>query len=154
MGLFAFRPLAWVPFEIDSRVSVSMPGQPQQLEMPDPAKAWLAKGEAGVYCVITAPLGADFQGDDRKTYYNSLVENALLEGKVKLSSRSDFSIDKYQGIDFAASITTPDNQHTKYTYNRCLIVDKKSYVLQFITADGGKDGEAQSKQFFNSIALH
>lgn len=156
-GLLAFQPFAWVPVQLDSRVSVLLPSQPQEAPMPAPAKVLFVRDEAGTYIVTTSPLGEDFQGADRKTYYDSVVEGALegSKGKLgggKMESRSTFKVGDYDGIDFAISFVRSDNQQKVFVFMHSLIIDKKSYTLQFIPADG-KNVEAQRKPFFESITL-
>jgi hypothetical protein len=103
IGLLAFRPLAWVPVTLDSRVSVLLPAQPQEASMPAPTKMLYVRDTAGIYIVTTTPLGVDFQGSERKTYYDSVIAGTLegskgqLEGG-KLEGRSTFKIENYDGI--------------------------------------------------------
>lgn len=151
-GLFAFRSSVWVPVNLDNRVSVRLPSQPQETVVPAPAKMLSVKDAAGTYIIIMSPLGADFQGNDRKQYYDSVVEGALNSGRGKLEGRSTFKVGGYDGIEFTASIVRPDNQQTMLVFVRCLIVDKKSYVLQFLPANG-KDGATQHRTFFDSLTL-
>ncbi|NML65454.1 hypothetical protein HHL22_09580 [Hymenobacter sp. RP-2-7] len=153
-SLFAFRPSAWVQVNLDNRVSVLLPSQPQAAPMPEPVKVLSAKDTVGTYIVMTSPLGADFQGEQRKQYYDSVVNGVLEQGKGKLAGRSTFTLNGYSGVDFAASITRPDNGQSMLIFARCLIVDKKAYVLQFIPASGTKNGEALSKPFLTSLTLH
>lgn len=150
--LTSFRPSAWVPVSLDSRVSVLFPAAPQEMAAPAPAKVLYVKETAGTYMVVTTPLGKDFQGSERKQYYDSVIEGALESGNGKLEGRSTFTIEGYDGISFTASIVRPDNQNMTVTV-RCLIIDKKSYILQFISPIGSKSDGAQSKQFFESITL-
>lgn len=154
IGLFAFRPLSWVPVELDSRVSVSMPAQPKVAAMPEPVKMLSVKDATGAYVVIATALGKDFQGAERKGYYDSMIESLLEGGKGKLLSRSTFTLGNYEGIAFAAVLVRPDNQQPMPVFARCIIVDKKCYVLQFLPAGDAKNGEAQSKPFLDSITLH
>jgi hypothetical protein len=152
-GLLAFRPLAWVPVTLDSRVSVLMPAQPQEAPMPAPNKALYVKDTVGVYIIAISPLGVDFQGDERKTYYDSAIEGVLEGSKGKVESRSTFKIGNYDGIDFAVRTLRPGTQQTMIVFMRSILIDKKAYVLQFIPADGSKNVEAQRKPFFESITL-
>lgn len=152
-GLLAFRPFAWVPVSLDNRVSVSLPSQPQEAPTPAPTKILYVKEAAGVYMVITTPLGEDFQGADRKTYYDSVIKGVLESGKGKLEGRSTFKVGDYDGIDFTVSVAKSDKQQAMLVFIRSLIVDKKAYTLQFLTADSNKDGASQCKPFFDSITL-
>jgi hypothetical protein len=152
-GLVAFRPLASVSVSLDERVSVLLPTQPQETAMPAPAKLLSAKDAFGTYIIITSPLEKDFQGAERKQYYDSVIEGALGSGNGKLGGRSTFVLGGYEGSDFTASAVRPDNQQIMLVFVRCMIIDKKSYVLQFIPADSNKGAEAQRKQFFESITL-
>lgn len=159
IGLLAFRPLAWVPVTLDSRVSVMLPTQPQEAPMPAPTKVLFVRDTVGTYIVTTTPLGADFQGDERKTYYDSVIAGTLEGsneklGGGKLEGRSTFKVGNYDGIDFAVSFIRTDNHQRVLLFMHSLLVDKKSYVLQFIPADGIKNAEAQRKQFFDSLTLH
>lgn len=159
IGLLAFRPLAWVPVILDSRVSVLLPSQPQEAPMPAPAKVLFVRDTVGTYIVTTTPLGVDFQGSERKTYYDSVIKGTLdgsngkLEGG-KLEGRSTFKVGNYDGIDFAVSFVRTDNQQKVLIFIHSLLVDKKAYMLQFIPADGNKNAEAQCKPFFDSLTLH
>jgi hypothetical protein len=153
VGLLSFRLLAWVPISLDNRVSVLLPLQPQEAAMPAPSKMLFVKDTAGTYIVMTAPLGKDFQGDERKTYYDSVITGMMEGSKGKLEGRSSFKVGSYDGIDFAVSVAKSDSHPAMLVFVRSLIVDKKSYVLQFIPADGGKSGGAQRKPFFESITL-
>jgi hypothetical protein len=151
-GLVAFRSLASVSVSLDERVSVLLPTQPQETAMPASAKLLSAKDALGTYIIITSPLGKDFQGAERKQYYDSVIEGALESGNGKLVGRSTFVLGGYEGSDFTASVVRPDNQ-LMLVFVRCMIIDKKSYVLQFIPTDSNKGAEAQRKQFFESITL-
>jgi hypothetical protein len=153
VGLFAFRPSDWVPISLDSRVSVSLPSQPQEVPTPAPTKMLFVKDAAGVYMIITSPLGEDFQGADRKTYYDSVIKGVLESGKGKLESRSTFKVGNYDGIDFTVSVAKSDKQQAMLVYIRSLLVDKKAYTLQFLTSDSNKSGALQCKPFFESITL-
>jgi hypothetical protein len=152
-GLLAFRPFAWVPVSLDNRVSVQLPVQPQETALPAPTRMLTAKDTVGTYIILTSPLGADFQGTRRKEYYDSVVESFLSSGNGKLIGRSTFHLGDYEGVDFTANVVGPDNQQSILLFVRCLLVDKKAYVLQLIPTDGGKSGEAQRKPFFESLTL-
>jgi hypothetical protein len=152
IGLFAFRPSAWLSVSLDSRVSVLLPTAPQETAVPAPAKMLSVKDVTGTYVILTMPLGKDFQGAERKQYYDSVIEGALESGKAKLNSRSAFILGGYEGIDFTANVERADNQ-SMLVFVRSIIIDQKSYVLQFIPTDGSKNDGAQSKQFFDSIKL-
>lgn len=152
-GLLAFRPFAWVPVQIDSRVSVLLPSQPQEASMPAPNKMLFVKDAAGVYIITTSPLEDDFQGSDRKTYYDAVIKGVLESTKGKLEGRSTFKAGNYDGIDFSVRVAKSDKQQAMLVFIRSLLVDKKSYTLQFLTADSNKDGASQSKPFFESIIL-
>jgi hypothetical protein len=152
-GLLAFRPFAWVPVDLDNRVSVSLPSQPQEAATPPPTKTLFVKDTAGVYVIITSPLGKDFQGAERKTYYDSVIEGVLESGKGKLEGRSTFKVGNYDGIDFSVSVAKSDKQQAMLVFIRTLIVDKKAYTLQFLTSDSNKSGALQCKPFFESITL-
>jgi hypothetical protein len=153
VGLLAFRPLAWVPISLDNRVSVLLPSQPQEATMPAPVKMLYVKDTVGTYIVMTTPLGKDFQGDERKTYYDSVITGMLEGSKGKVEGRSSFKVGSYDGIDFAVSVVKSDSHPAMLVFVRSLIVDKKSYVLQFIPTDGGKSGGVQRKPFFESLTL-
>lgn len=153
-SLFAFRPLAWVPISLDSRVSVLLPSQPRETPLPAPAKMLSLKDTVGTYIIVASPLGKDFQGIERQGYYDSVIEGILENGHGKLESRSTFSVGSYEGIGFVVSVVRPDNQQTMLVFARCIIVDKRCYVLQYIPTNGGKNEVAQCKMFLNSITLH
>jgi hypothetical protein len=152
-GLLAFRPFAWVPVTLDSRVSVLLPSQPQEAPAPAPTKMLFVKDAAGVYLITTSPLGEDFQGADRKTYYDSVIKGVLESSKGKLEGRSTFKVGNYDGIDFSVSVAKSDKQQAMLVFIRSVLVDKKSYTLQFLTADSNKSGALQCKPFFESITL-
>ncbi|MFD1874259.1 hypothetical protein [Hymenobacter bucti] len=152
-ALLAFRPFAWVPVSLDNRVSVQLPVQPQETALPAPARMLTAKDAVGTYTIFTSPLGADFQGARRKEYYDSIVESFLSSGNGKLVGRSTFQLGGYDGVDFTAKVMGPDNQQSILLFARCLIVDKRAYVLQLIPTDSGKSDEAQRKPFFESLTL-
>jgi hypothetical protein len=152
-GLYAFHPPAWISVSLDGRVSVRTPAVPQETAMPAPAKLLSVKDTTGTYIILTVPLGKDFQGSERKQYYDSVLEGALESGKGQLDSRSAFMLGNYDGIDFTARVTRPANQQPMFVFVRCLIVDKKSYVLEFISTNDRKSSESQSKPFFESITL-
>jgi hypothetical protein len=153
IGLLAFRPLAWVPISLDNRVSVLLPSQPQEATMPAPSKMLFVKDTAGTYIILTSPLGEDFQGAERKTYYDSVITGMLEGSKGKLEGRSAFKVGSYDGIDFAVSVAKSDSYPAMVVFVRSLLIDKKSYLLQFIPADGGKSNGVQRKPFFESITL-
>jgi hypothetical protein len=149
----AFRPFAWVPVNLDNRVSVQFPVQPQETAQPAPVRMLTAKDTLGTYTISTLPLGADFQGARRKEYYDSVIKSLLSSENGELIGQSTFQIGDYDGVDFTAKVMGPNNQQSTLLFTRCIIVDKKAYVLQLIPTDGGKSGEAQRNSFFESLTL-
>lgn len=153
-GLLAFRPSEWVSVSVDSRVSVLLPAPPQEAPMPAPTRVLYVKDTVGIYLIATSPVGVDFQGDARKTYYDSVIEGTRESSKGKVESRSTFNVGSYDGIDFAVSCLRPGTQEAMLVYMRSVLIDKKAYTLQFIPATGHQNAAARYKPFFDSLALH
>ncbi|WP_223654195.1 hypothetical protein [Hymenobacter psoromatis] len=154
-GLLAGRPATLVVVKLDERVSVLFPTQPQETAVPAPAKMRSAHDASGTYQVTISPIGAAFQGAQRKHYFDSVVEGARKSSNGTVQERSPFTLSSYEGIDFTLLMGGPDTSQAKLVFFHCLLVDQNSYVLQFIPAPGTPPLQAQrrSEPFFQSIRL-
>jgi hypothetical protein len=149
----AFVPSSWVAVNIDEQASVTLPAEYQETPGVAPARMLSGRDAVGVYVAITSPLGADFQGQRRQEYYDSMIEEIVRQCNGKVLDRSSFSLGGFEGVEAAVSGIRPDTHQPFFVCLRGLLVGKRAYVLQFIPTDGGKNSQEQRKPFFTSLSL-
>lgn len=156
----SFRAADWVTFAVDERLSVRLPAQPQQQEMPSPGKIFTTNDANGKYIVHRTKLGPAPSGRERdwyspKKYYDTILNGFGENSGGVVLNRSTFTLSGFDGIEFdskAATLTYAGRP--AYICVRCLLVGDVVYMLQFIPTDAtGKTSKIRRAPFFNSLIL-
>ncbi|RPD44995.1 hypothetical protein DNI29_20080 [Hymenobacter sediminis] len=156
----SFRIADWNSFAVDERLSVRLPAQPQQQEMPSPVKMFTTNDVNGKYVIVRTELGPapsgkeqDWSSPDR--YYDAILDGFGERSGAVVLNRSTFTLGGFNGIEFDSKAITPTyTGRPAYICVRCLLVNDVVYMLQFIPTDAtGKTSKIQRAPFFNSLVL-
>jgi hypothetical protein len=158
LAVSSFRAADWVSFAINERVSVRLPVQPQESKSSKTGKIIMAQDPTGTYLALTTPLGKDFIGQDRDTYYKS-IEDGFLEGGTKFIAHSTFVVNSYTGSEFEVLMVNASTKEPMSVFVRVLIVDKGVYVLEYFAVDmdrkslDRKASQETARSFLDSFTL-
>jgi hypothetical protein len=150
----------WVNVNLDERVSVSFPNQPEEKEMSGNA-VWVADASNDARCMAmvldfekfgmdSVMLAAEMGKEESFTQFKEGILGQI-EGATLISERKTTTAGKMT-FEYVIDMGKNDTAALNKMYNKNVFIGNKMYSLSFYEKDGKPQTEARNK-FFNSFKL-
>ncbi|MBJ6146403.1 hypothetical protein [Hymenobacter sp. BT559] len=162
LPLLAFRLLDWQFFTLDKHLTVELPTPPTELDLAKQGLAGamqagtrllMARTTGALYQLMSTP-SADVNPAERTKFYDGIVAGLVTNQGHTLVQRSTFATPAGDGIDITFRTVPRDASPAKVLYNRCVLVNRTSYILGFMPLSADTTDEtALRRRYFNSMII-
>jgi hypothetical protein len=158
--MFAFTVADWVDVQLNKRVSVSFPVQPEEKEMGG-NDVWIADANADSRCMAMIldfeKFGMDSAGlaaeMGKEASFAQFKDGILgqIEGATLISEKKTYT-NGYMTFEYIIDMGKNDANALNKMYNKNIFVGSHMYSLSFYEKDNKPQAEARNK-FFNSLKI-
>jgi len=158
--MFAFVTTDWVSVQLNNRVSVSFPTQPDEKEMSG-NQVWVQDAGSDARCMVmmmdfnkfgmdSTMLSAEMQKEESFEQFQEGIIGQI-EG-AKLISRKKTTTNGYLTFEYVIDMGKTDEGALNIMYNKNVFVGAMMYSLSFYEKNKKPQAEVRNK-FFNSLKI-